>query len=154
MRWTIKSFGLRVLALLTVGTTLFLLFLMGFSPLSPVVSKENFLAKEIGRTYFVNSPTCFAREKSALQPIDLAYVQGEKVTYACEGESEQFVRALLQDLSAQVLWTEEVDGVFSYYASSKKMGRQVFVDGQIVNLHIAVQGDRVVVGVPIIFGGY
>ena len=154
MRWTIKSFCVRAFAVIAVGVTMLLLFLMRFSPFFQNVSSLS--ATEVDRMYFVHSPTYFAAEKRVLEPADLPYVQGEKIVYLCsDGQTAmKFAQKLLQDFAAYDIWTEQINGAISYYAASEKSTRQVRIEGHEVNLHIAVQGEKVVVGVPIIFGGY
>ena len=152
--WTIKNFCLRALAV-----TLFLVVAV-FLAISPFFSLQSALVVIDGvrahsATYFIHSPTCFAREKNTLSLFDLPFVQGEKATYLIEEEqSGAFLQGVLSALSAHVLWTEEVGEVRSYYAVSDTLSKSVLVAGEKVNLHIAIGKNQVVIGTPIIFGGY
>ena len=111
---------------------------------------------QASRTYFVNSPTAFACEKQTLAVWNLPFVEGEKTIYAFadEAEAKEGVRTILSYYCAENIWTEEVGETCSYYATSKKLSRQVHVSGRAINLHIAVRGAQVVVGTPVIFGCY
>ena len=107
------------------------------------------------RTYFVDSPTLRAVEKESVALWELPFVRGEKTTFVCGEENRDgLVKALLDEFSCKEVWTEEVNGILSYYATSEFLPRKVVVQGSVVNLHIAVREGEVVVGTPIIFGGY
>ena len=152
--WTLKNFFLRAAAVVAVFLSLGLIALSSAFSLQTILSKVNG-AQAYSATYFINSPTCFAREKENLSLLDLPFVQGEKATYLVDkDEGQGFAQKALVALSARVLWTEEVDGVVSYYAYSDSLSKSVLVSGEKVNLHIAVKENRIVIGTPIIFGGY
>ena len=151
MRWTIKHF---FFCLFSVG--LFVVTAVFFA-LSSVTALQSALlsthAQVISASYFVHSPACTAREKQTLSLFDLPYVEGEQVRYRTT-DGEGFAEEVLSIFHATCVWKEVVDGVTSYYASSQKLPKSVLVSGALVNLHIAVKEDEVVVGTPIIFGGY
>ena len=151
MGWTTKNLCLRVFC---VGVVLLFLLFYSLCPFSflqgEILSKLG--AQATSATYFINSPTCVAREKQSLSIFDLPYVEGEQVRYHIK--SEDFLQNTLDALGAVVLWMEEVDGVTSYYAKSDKLQKSVLLSGTLVNLHIAVKGNEVVIGTPIIFGSY
>ena len=152
MVWTLKSFCLRLLAVAVVVATIGVLFLCRFSALQGAL--QGILGeKAVRTTYFVHSPTCFSREKERMAVFDLPFIQGEKVVYL-EEEGARVAQEILSAFDAHDIWTEEVDGCVSYYAACDRLPKRVTVAGHVVNLHIAVKGDRVVVGTPIIFGGY
>ncbi|MBR2903387.1 MAG: hypothetical protein IKC37_01955 [Clostridia bacterium] len=152
--WSIKNCLIRLISVALAIGIAFLLATLKTSVLPVSIAQ----AREESRSYFVTSPTVYAREQGSISPFDLPFVQGEKVQYVCEDEGgrEVFVKALLARFSAFDVWEEEVDGVKSYYASSAYLPKKVVVDGHTVNLHIALPKDkkRAVVGTPIIFGGY
>ena len=150
--WTMKRLSARLLAVT--------LCLLAFACLasSPLLTLQSALlsldgARAHSATYFVHSPTCFAREKQTLSFTDLPFVQGEKVVYRVE-DGADFAQSVLSILSASVLWQEEVEGAICYYAAAESLSRAVLVGGEKVNLHIVVKADEVVIGTPIIFGGY
>ncbi len=89
-------------------------------------------------------------EKNAgLVKLFLCDVRGESTVY-----QNADVAALEQEYRATLLWQEECAGVVSRYYSSPCFSQSVYIGGQEVNLHIAVRGDTVCVGTPLIFGGY
>ena len=151
MGWTTKNLCLRIFC---VGVVLAFLLLYALCPFTflqgELLSKLG--ARAANATYFINSPTCLAREKQSLTIFDLPYVEGEQVRY--DIKSEDFLQNTLESLAAVVLWTEEVDGVTSYYAKSDRLSKSVLISGALVNLHIAIKENEIVVGTPIIFGSY
>ena len=52
------------------------------------------------------------------------------------------------------MFTETEGGVTNYYLYSEKLGEGIALGGYVVNLHIAVRGERTAVGTPMIFGGF
>ena len=73
------------------------------------------------------------------------------------GESAEFeelnIEEFLSSVEGQVIFSESVAGITSYYCSAN-LPYSVILDGYEINLHIAVSQTRVKVGSPIIFGGY
>ena len=57
-------------------------------------------------------------------------------------------------IGAEILITEEVDGVLSYYAYTQKWKDGLYIDDKKINLHIAIGGGYIKVGTPIIFDGF
>ena len=62
--------------------------------------------------------------------------------------------ALLEKLDAKLIHTESLSDVKSYYFYTKNLSKIEIVNGQKVNLQIAVSNKNIVVGTPIIYGGY
>ncbi len=78
-------------------------------------------------------------------------VRGESVVV----DSNRFnAKQILDSYGATVRFSEVVDGVTSYYAYTDKLPYSQNICGYTVNLHVAVCGERTVIGTPIIFGGY
>ncbi len=73
------------------------------------------------------------------------------------GESAEFekldIDEFLKKVGGQVLFTESAAGITSYYCSAR-LPYSVVLDGEKINLHIAVCENSIKVGSPIIFGGY
>ena len=60
----------------------------------------------------------------------------------------------LSGYGAQVVLTESFDGGKSYYAYSPKIRYRESVCGKQVNLQVAIRGQTVTVGSPIIYGSF
>ena len=78
------------------------------------------------------------------------------LTNVC-GESAEFkelnIDEFLSSVGGQVVFSENAAGITSYYCSAD-LPYSVNLDGNEINLHIAVSETCVKVGTPIIFGGY
>lgn len=74
------------------------------------------------------------------------------------GESARFEGDRCEELrdrfQAHLLFTEEAAGVTNYYLYSPLLGHGTVLCGEVVNLHIAVCGERTAAGTPLIFGGF
>lgn len=100
--------------------------------------------------YFGSSSAGIVSAKDpALAKLFCPAVKGESAVY--EGDKR---RALEEKFHARLLFTEEVAGVTNYYYVTPDLRHGVAVNGQTVNLHIAVSADRTKVGTPLIFGGF
>lgn len=74
------------------------------------------------------------------------------------GESAAFTGATREEIekeySAVLVLEESAAGVNNYYYYSPLFSRFVYINGLAVNFHIAEDGELLVAGTPIIFGGY
>ena len=104
------------------------------------------------RAYYLDSATSQGLQKERLLGLECFRVQGESVYVA--GADEEFVDLVLQEYTATVLWIEEVCDVVSYYCYTPAWHNGVMINGQKVNLHIALSKEGCALGSPIIFGGY
>ncbi len=121
------------------------------------VSKLSALEGE--RTFFLNSASSQGLMKTELAFSELGKVTGEFVVLAVnKGDryalSEEIARFMAEKFDAKILLQETTADVISYYCYTPRWQENIFVRGYVVNLHIAVSKDRVVVGTPIIFGGF
>lgn len=76
-------------------------------------------------------------------------VAGESTVY-----DGNFYREIKERFHATLLFTEEVCGVTNYYLYSGQLCGGVYLNGERVNLHIAVSAEQTAVGSPLIFGGF
>ena len=113
------------------------------------------------RTYFLDSASSQGLQKNSLSLFDLARVKGEcvqtEIPAYTDGRTltkEEIAGEIIQKYQAEILFSEEVDGVLSYYAYVSAWSDSVWLYGQKVNLHVAVGEACLSVGTPIIFGGY
>ena len=105
------------------------------------------------RTYYLYSPSSQAVIAKEYSLKDYFSLKGESVFILTE-EPKRGIKKILKELNATVLFEEEVDGVRSYYCRARGLFKGIQINGVTVNLHIAVKENSVVVGTPIIFGGY
>lgn len=138
----LKSWAAVALALLLVG--------------AGAVFKGSDLSKIDGeRTYYLHSASSWASQKSELDLLDLPFVKGESVSVTV-ADGVNFAQGIIQTYEARVLFVEEAADTVSYYCYSPSISNCIYLQDRTVNLHIAVAMDRdmVVVGTPIIFGGF
>ncbi len=118
------------------------------------MSATRLSALEGDRTYFLDSPSSQALIKKELSLADLVRVKGECVSFEFEGTKSALSEKILRQYDAELQFTEEVEGVLSYYAYTPLWSDGVQINGHTVNLHIALSKTHCVVGTPIIFGGF
>ncbi len=109
------------------------------------------------RTYYLYSASSQAAMKGEISLEEIFCVRGESVAFVDVGRmDEKRSRALkaLQERGVSVVFEEEINGVLSVYGYSPTLYAPVVINGEQVNLHIAISDARTVVGSPIVFGGY
>ena len=117
-----------------------------------IVSVFRFSNLDGEHTYYLDSTSSQALQKQTLTIFDCLRVRGESVRFFCDDENVAQTLAKMYD--AKIVHVETVDGVTSYYGYTQQWLGGVCVQGQKVNLHIAVRGNTCVVGSPVIFGGF
>ena len=104
------------------------------------------------KEYYLYSPSSQAQIKSEVSILEMPFIRGESVRLTCQ--ADVVLETVLSKYSASVVKVEEFcDGV-SYYCYSPKLKKGIVIDGVMINLQIAVKDESVVMGTPIIFGGY
>lgn len=89
-----------------------------------------------------------ATDRAALKKLTLKSVCGESAVY-----SSLDPIAFISEFDGEIVFTEEVAGITNYYCKAN-LPYSVIIDGEEINLHVCVREDSVMVGTPIIFGGY
>jgi len=115
--------------------------------------------REKERVFYLYSASSQAERRRSVGACEIPFVKGESVEYVLPedevGEGgEEIARELLKKFGAEVYFIENVCGVKSYYAYAPDLYPPLPIKGARVNLHIAVKTGRVVVGSPLVFGGY
>ena len=78
-------------------------------------------------------------------------VKGESYTI----DANDFcLEEFLSKMQARIMFSEQLSDVVCYYGYSPKIKYLQMVDGEIVNIHIAVRKSCVKVGTPIIYGSF
>ena len=104
------------------------------------------------KEYYLYTPSSNAQIKNDVNLSDLPFIRGERVILS--NLSSEDLASILARYSANVIKEEEFLGGVSYYCYSPKLEGGIMIDGEVVNLQIAIKKDSVVLGTPIIFGGY
>ena len=134
-RWLATLFS--CLFFLAVAFALRLQFLL---PLSTLAGE---------RTYYLDSPSSQAVCVRTLAFGDIFRVRGQSVRLDAPLQPTEVAKRY----GAILVKKEVVGDTVSYYYRVAGRGG-VCVDGEIVNLHIAVSPTQTTVGAPLIFGGY
>lgn len=103
------------------------------------------------KEYYLYASSSQAVIKSDVSILDLPFVHGESVRI---NSADGVLEDVLIKYSARVVRVEEFAGGVSYYCYSPKLKKGIVIEGVAINLQIAVKGESVVLGTPIIFGGY
>lgn len=103
--------------------------------------------------YYLFDASSQAKIETEVAAFDLLCVRGESAEYETE-EATAFLEKTLKTYRAEILFTEEICGVRSYYCYSPRLGKTTILKGYAVNLHVAIDGTRIKIGTPVIFGGY
>ena len=107
------------------------------------------------RVFYLDSASSQGLRKEELSLLDIFRVEGECVRFDRMTEEEEDLVLRIQELyDAETLFTEEVDGVTSYYCFVDGWENAIELSGLKVNLHIAVSKEVCTVGTPIIFDGF
>ena len=107
------------------------------------------------RVFYLDSDSSQALRKTELSLKDYARITGESVRFARgEENAEEIAREIADKYGAEILFTEEAAGVISFYGYTSAWERGIVVNGQTVNLHIAISDTQCAVGTPIIFDGF
>lgn len=113
------------------------------------------------RMYFLDSASSQGLMKTELALSEIGRVKGECVQFDLQGydggryaTNEEIVQSILEKYKAKTLLVEEVGGIVSYYAYTPIWQDGLALQGERINLHIAISKSRCVVGTPVIFGGY
>jgi len=77
-------------------------------------------------------------------------LSGESAYYLNVDKSAE----ILENFNAKVIFTQSISDIKNIYAYSEEIEDYIILNGQKINLHIAVTKDKTVAGSPIIFGGY
>ncbi|MFR6056355.1 MAG: hypothetical protein ACLUHK_07230 [Eubacteriales bacterium] len=83
-----------------------------------------------------------------------AVVNG-KVGESCETDAKDFsLEECIKYFGAEIIFSETAGDVINVYLFSPQIKRFRELRGRKVNLHVAYSGGRVVLGSPLIYGGY
>lgn len=119
------------------------------------------------RTFYLYSASSQALCKKTLSFTDVFFVQGESVrflwkkqgfggatTSSVNGSQTALAEEIANYFGAEILFIEKTNGTLSVYCHSGQMQGGVRLQGEWVNLHIALRGQTCAVGTPLIFDGF
>ena len=107
------------------------------------------------RVFYLDSNSSQGLRKTELELRDYARITGESVRFfRNEKDAEVIAQEIADKYNAKILFTEEAAGVLSFYCYTSAWDNGIDVNGQTVNLHIAVAETQCAVGTPIIYDGF
>ena len=114
------------------------------------------------RVFYLQSASSQGLRKENLSFVDFPNIRGESVRFMLSERvsKEEFVESFAQEYGAEILFTETLADVTSYYGYTTKWTDGIMINGRKINLHIALSmeddegGTLCVIGSPIIFDGY
>ncbi len=111
------------------------------------------------RTFYLCSPSSQAVQTKTPAFFELTHVHGESVVLeipaeAWRGDTDAFAWEIGGRYGASYLFCEKARDVTSYYFYAPALYTGVVINGQCVNLHVAVSTTQCTVGSPLIFGGF
>ena len=116
---------------------------------------------EGNRTFFLDSASSQGLMKTEVTLSELGRVKGECVSFSLMGykggryaSNEEVAESIIKEFDAKILIIEEIAGVTSYYCYTPYWPEGILIEGQRINLHVAVSNGQCTVGTPIIFGGF
>ena len=134
--------------------TIFFLLVAGFFiAVLWILTKFPFPQNANTQEFYLYSASSQAERKTELSTGEIFFLQGTSYEYQTD-DSEKFVEELIHRFRAIVVREEKIANTYSYYCYSPMLGKTTVVDGAKINLHVAVNGKKVKIGSPIIFGGY
>lgn len=92
-----------------------------------------------------------AAESAKREKYILKNVRGESASFPLDNIDAEDI---LNYYRAELIFTETIGAITCYYAKSPALGESVDINGESVNLHIAVNESIISVGTPLIFGGF
>ncbi len=133
----IKAFFVTAIA---IGCVIFA-YVLSISPVFPKGVRYEF--------YSGTSSDEIVLSRSPFEKLFLSGVKGESVRYRGDRAQE-----ILSGFGAEILFVEKAAGITNYYCYSPALKNSVSLGGEVVNLHIACNGEETAAGTPLIFGGF
>ncbi len=109
------------------------------------------------RVFYLKESSSNALQTEKLGIFDVFKVRGESVRFdfqITEKEKEQLLSWISEQYGACMVSKEIAGDTESYYGYSPSLGNGLIIGGKKVNLHIVFAQEQVVIGTPIIFGGF
>lgn len=147
-----KKFLIMIVVMIVIGCTYSLAFsnIGGFKDADyTIFTKGDTGGNGIwlyGDTYMI---ACNKKELTKL--VTLSNVIGYQATF--EGDYNDMLKELDRQ-SVAVISNDSIEGVYIIYGISDKCGKSVTVGGKSVNVQVAIRGNKITVGTPLIMGSY
>ena len=131
------------------------LFLVSVSLLFFFYANKKPVLSDFSKTYEISIKNYSSAENlltvSQAEFLAVYKVCGESVTLSIDDISES---ELIEKLHAIKVFENEINGEKHTYYFSYKIKYGVTLNGRTVNLHIALNGDKIKIGTPIIYGSF
>jgi hypothetical protein len=109
------------------------------------------------RVFYLKESSSNALQTEKLDFFDIWKVRAESVRFnfqTTEMEKGRLLSCIIEQYGACILSKEIAGNTESYYGYSPLFGNGVVIGEEKVNLHIVFAQEQVVIGTPIIFGGF
>ena len=108
------------------------------------------------RTFYLYNASSQAVMKNQLTLADVFALQGESVciTLPKDIDGEGYARGIAKALDIEIIFTETIGETISFYGFSPRFLTSIQLYGKAVNAHLVVGNGVLIVGTPIVFGGY
>ncbi len=143
--WKIKRSVSVFLSVLTCALFCLFFYTLNACKLSALSGK---------RTFYLYSKSSQATITQKFPLLELNKIKGESVAFALQENPQTLLENILKRYGAKVEFIEQNGDSVSYYCYTPKWANTLTLQNQTVNLHIALNESRVVVGTPVIFGGF
>lgn len=90
---------------------------------------------------------------AVVKRVDTGYFSFDKI-YGESCSLNLSPQEIFDKFDVEVKFCEVAENVVCYYGYSKKFPYRKKINGKVVNVHVAVEGDRVTLGTPIIYGSF
>ena len=99
-----------------------------------------------------NTTTC-VNGKSSGQFVNFpAFYDNDGYSVVLDSETQAV--NFLNSYKCELVYIESVNGIQNYYFFSQNLAKKQVLNGKTVNVHLAVNGERIILGYPLIYGSY
>ncbi len=99
-----------------------------------------------------NTVTCINGKSSGEFINELVFSDSDG--YYLTLNSNDNVLEFIKILNCKEVYNESINGIKNYYLYTAKLPKKQIVKGKKVNIHLAINGDKVTIGYPFIYGSY
>lgn len=108
---------------------------------------ENAKLTKCGNAIFVESEIDYCKQIKS----QLSNINGQSVSFC---GNEQLYNMLISNLFNNIVLSEQVSNVKCCYGYNNKLNNNINIDGQTINIQIAINQNKITIGTPVILGSY
>ena len=119
-----------------------------------------FIANRVPILDRANEYEIYLESYSMTNRIKMAKKNDYKFIFGVKGESvtlkdDNFcLDEFIKELDVDIVYKENLGEVVCYYGYSKKVKYLEMVDGNLINVHVAIREESVKIGFPLIYGSF